>query len=88
MGGNIDKGRALLQLQALYQAQHGQCQSIAIGDSYNDISMLEAADSALVIRSPSHAMPALKRTNGVYQSDAIGPNGWVEGIAAWLKIHY
>ncbi len=88
MGGNIDKGRALLQLQALYQAQYGQCQSIAIGDSYNDISMLEAADSALVIRSPSHAMPALKRTNGVYQSDAIGPNGWVEGIAAWLKIHY
>jgi len=88
MGGNIDKGRALLQLQALYQAQYGQCQSIAIGDSYNDISMLEAADSALVIRSPSHTMPALKRTNNVYQSDAIGPNGWVEGIAAWLKIHH
>ena len=88
MGGNTDKGRALLQLQALYQAQYGQCQSIAIGDSYNDISMLEAADSALLIRSPSHAIPALKRTNNVYQSDAIGPNGWVEGIAAWLKNYY
>ena len=88
IGGNTDKGRALLQLQALYQDQYGQCQSIAIGDSYNDISMLEAADSALVIRSPSHAMPVLKRTKNLYQSDAIGPNGWAEGITAWLNNHF
>ena len=88
MGGNTDKGRALLQLQALYQAQYGQCQSIAIGDSNNDISMLEAADSALVIRSTNHDMPQLTRTKNLYQSNAIGPNGWIEGIVAWLKNHF
>ncbi|MDG1311789.1 MAG: HAD-IIB family hydrolase [Porticoccaceae bacterium] len=88
MGGNTDKGRALLQLQALYQAQYGQFQSIAIGDSNNDISMLEAADSALVIRSSNHDMPQLKRTKNLYQSNATGPNGWVEGIVAWLKNHF
>ncbi len=88
MGGNTDKGRALVQLQALYQIQYGQCQSIAIGDSDNDISMLEAADSALVIRSNNHAKPVVKRTNNLYHSNAIGPNGWVEGIAAWLKNHF
>jgi mannosyl-3-phosphoglycerate phosphatase family protein len=88
MGGDTHKGSALLQLQALYQAQYGQCQSIAIGDSFNDISMLEVADSALVIRSPNHAMPVLKRTTNLYQSNAVGPNGWVEGINAWLKNHF
>lgn len=88
MGGNTDKGRALLQLQALYQAQYGQCQSIAIGDSNNDISMLEAADSALVIRSTNHDMPQLTRTKNLYQSNATGPNGWIEGIVAWLKNHF
>ena len=88
MGGNTDKGRALLQLQTLYQAQHGQCQSVAIGDSYNDISMLEAADSALVIRSTNNDMPVLKRSKNLYQSTATGPNGWVEGILAWLKNHF
>ena len=88
MGGNTDKGRALLQLQALYQAQYGQCQSIAIGDSNNDISMLEAADSALVIRSTNHDMPQLTRTKNLHQSNATGPNGWIEGIVAWLKNHF
>ncbi|MDA8781752.1 HAD-IIB family hydrolase [Porticoccaceae bacterium] len=88
MGGNTDKGRALLQLQALYLQQQGKCQSLAIGDSANDISMLEAANSALIIRSPSHQMPSLERTENLYRSEANGPNGWVEGVSAWLKNQY
>lgn len=88
MGGNTDKGRALLQLQSLYKQQYGQCESIAIGDSANDISMLEAADSALIIRSPSHQMPSLERTKNLYRSKATGPNGWVEGVYAWLENQY
>ena len=88
MGGNTDKGRALLQLQALYQQQQGECQSLAIGDSANDISMLEAANSALIIRSPSHQMPSLERTKNLYRSKATGPNGWVEGVYAWLENQY
>jgi mannosyl-3-phosphoglycerate phosphatase family protein len=88
LGGNNNKGSALSQLQILYQAEHGNCRSVAVGDSGNDISMLEIADSALVIRSPSHSMPELKRTNNLYQSNATGPNGWVEGIAAWLNNHF
>lgn len=88
MGDNTDKGRALAQLQHLYQQQHGDCQTLAIGDSANDISMLEAADSALIIRSPNHRAPSVQRTNNLYASKATGPNGWVEGVYAWLENKY
>jgi mannosyl-3-phosphoglycerate phosphatase family protein len=88
MGDDTDKGRALAQLLHLYQQQHGDCQTLAIGDSANDISMLEAADSALIIRSPNHRAPNVQRTNNLYASKATGPNGWVEGVYAWLENHY
>jgi predicted mannosyl-3-phosphoglycerate phosphatase (HAD superfamily) len=88
MGDNTDKGRALVQLQHLYQQQHGHCQTLAIGDSGNDISMLEAADSALIIRSPNHRAPLVQRTKNLYTSNAAGPNGWVEGVYAWLDNQY
>ena len=58
---------------------------LAAGDSGNDVAMLEAAASALVIRSPVHPFPALARDTGVYLSDRCGPAGWAEGVEAWLR---
>jgi len=88
MGGDTNKGRALLHLQGLYQQKFGACQSLAIGDSGNDISMLEVADSALIIRSENHSAPVLQRTTHFHLSKATGPNGWVEGVTAWLATQY
>lgn len=88
MGGDTDKGRALLHLQTLYQQKFGACQSLAIGDSGNDISMLEAADSALIIYSQNHSAPILQRTTDFHLSQATGPDGWVEGVTAWLANQY
>ena len=88
LGGKTDKGVALQQLQTLFQQQYGTCQSLAIGDSNNDISMLEAADSALIIRSSHHRAPIPLRNSNLWHSSAIGPNGWVEGVNAWLSGQY
>jgi hypothetical protein len=33
-------------------------------------------------------MPSLERTENLYRSEANGPNGWVEGVSAWLKNQY
>ena len=85
LGGNTNKGLALLQLQAIYQANSNQPhQSIAIGDSGNDISMLEAADAALVIASANHPAPEVNPREHLFVSIATGPHGWVEGVTAWL----
>ena len=89
IGGDTDKGRALVQLEKLYLQQAGQstCQTLAIGDSGNDISMLEQASSALIIKSDHHAPPALTRSENVSISAQTGPQGWASGVADWLKIH-
>lgn len=89
IGGNTDKGRALIQLQKLYlqQAQQSSCETLAIGDSGNDVSMLEQASSALVIRSDNHLPPPLTRTTNSAISTKIGPEGWAEGVADWLQIN-
>jgi len=86
VSGRCDKGRALRWLNRQY-AQLGDGQvpvSIAAGDSDNDVAMLEAADLALVIRSPAHPAPRLNREENTYHSNACGPDGWVEGIRHFL----
>lgn len=57
--------------------------SIALGDSYNDVAMLNVADIAVLIRSPVHDFPNLERSNKattIRKSIALGPQGWADEI--------
>ena len=86
VSGDCDKGRALLWLNAQYAKALGEMPvSIAIGDSHNDAAMLEAADHAIIIRSPSHAPPGLSRGEGVLVTQGTGPVGWDEGVRKILE---
>jgi mannosyl-3-phosphoglycerate phosphatase family protein len=87
VSGDCDKGRALKLVTQLYQNQypHQQITTIAIGDSGNDVSMLEAADYALLIPSLSHDYPLLRRSDHVFKSTLIGPKGWNQGVATILQ---
>ncbi len=87
VSGRCDKGRALRWLQSQYAVFFGARQSLAIGDSGNDVTMLEAADEALVIRSPAHEPPSLSRPQGVFISAETGPDGWATGVRDWLQRH-
>ena len=82
VSGPCDKGQALLWLNGQYATcgEDPQPLSIAVGDSENDIAMLEAADYALRIRSPVHPPPRLTRTQRVFTSQDAGPAGWDEGV--------
>jgi len=82
VSGQCDKGTALNWLHSLY-LEHNDAEpkaSLAIGDSPNDISMLDTADYALVIRSPVQDPPALQRTQNLIISTHTGPEGWNEGV--------
>lgn len=80
LGGDCDKGRALRWLNDRYAAGTAAPISIAAGDSHNDIAMLEAADHALIVRSPAHPPPPLQRSDNVSITDAYGPAGWAAGL--------
>ncbi len=78
--GDSNKGKALMWLLTEYQRQHPTqtVTSIALGDSNNDIDMLEVADTAVRILSPIHDPPELTRNHKVYTSQELGPKGWQE----------
>ncbi|MFT4787866.1 MAG: mannosyl-3-phosphoglycerate phosphatase [Paraglaciecola sp.] len=84
--GNCDKGTALNWLVDEFSRQHpdSTCVSIALGDSKNDIAMLEAATIAVRILSPSNPLPQVNRTHNLYTSTHAGPTGWHECLTQIL----
>lgn len=85
--GNSNKGNAMLWLQQIYtsRAKHS-FQTIAAGDGNNDIPMLELADYALVVKSPTNPAPQLIRSHRIWHTEQCGPAGWAQGIKHILSI--
>lgn len=89
VSGNCNKGRALNWLTAEYQRQRGgEFCTLAIGDSHNDVAMLEVADVAIRILSPHKAPPELKRTHNIITSTLPGPQGWSETVEQILAQYF
>ncbi len=84
--GHCDKGHSMLLLKQLYQAQapldYGL---IALGDSPNDLAMLEQADIAVVVKSPGSARIKLEHRESVILTTQGAPEGWVEGVTRALN---
>lgn len=87
LSGYCNKGQALLWLTKEYKKQRNlvALNTVAIGDSGNDIAMLEQADYALIIRSPVHKPPKLKRLHSFFITEEFGPRGWNSGLRKILK---
>jgi mannosyl-3-phosphoglycerate phosphatase len=93
--GQTDKGRSMTWLRQLFFIQHRvgqrrveqqrrQLTVIALGDTDNDIAMLQAADIGVVIRSPSHPPPVFDSPGRVIVSEREGPAGWSDTINSLL----
>lgn len=87
LSGDSNKGSALkwLLMQFKRQAPEGRFHTVALGDGENDVAMLEASDTAIVVASPVHAAPALNRRAGVRFSNECGPAGWQAELSKELK---
>jgi mannosyl-3-phosphoglycerate phosphatase len=85
--GNSDKGRAVEVLKDLYLKQRGEIITIALGDSVNDIEMLEGADYPVAIQKQdgSYNSEVLKKVKGCVKSGGVGPEGWNRAV---LKLLY
>lgn len=76
--GNSDKGRAVEVLKDLYTKQRDEIITIALGDSVNDIEMLERADYPVVIQKQdgSYNSEVIRKVQGCIKAGGVGPEGW------------
>ena len=82
--GSNDKGAAVRWLVATLAELSGERpRSLALGDSENDLPMLEAADQGILVARPGggHVEP---RPTGVGTVAGIGPLGWSRAVLDWL----
>ena len=87
ISGDCSKGKAMRWLAEQYSKSFAMpVVTVAIGDSQNDVSMLELADVAIVIPSPSQPLPQLNKSQGVYVASHSGPTGWAETVSTVLRI--
>lgn len=87
ISGECTKGKALSWFMEEYRRQAAMdVTSIALGDGKNDIAMMEAADIAIRIASPTHEPPLLNKKDNVYTSTLLGPEGWTEMLTQLLSL--
>jgi len=91
LGKQASKGKAVSIIQEYYQhREEGAWASIGVGDSPNDLPMLEAVDIPVVVQRPDGRYLQPLPEHAV-RAEGIGPVGWNRAILAliqrWKTLH-
>lgn len=78
--GKNDKGVAVKRLSALFANQFGEIATIALGDSPNDLTMLQATDMPVLVQRPGGYHDPDVRMRDLYLVPGVGPAGWNSAI--------
>ncbi len=85
MGGHT-KGTALERLLALWVRATGtRPWTLALGDSYNDLEMLDRADEPVLVRRHDGTWARSPEPTGIRHTEGVGPTGWAEAVADRLR---
>lgn len=83
--GSSNKGKAVSILTELYKKEYDDIQTIALGDSPNDIPMLQLADHPVVVQKPDGSYEPRINVPNMIKAEGIGPEGWNKAILTLLK---
>ncbi|MCP4075247.1 MAG: HAD-IIB family hydrolase [Gammaproteobacteria bacterium] len=82
--GTCDKGSSMQILKNLYAGCYQKTYAmIVLGDSQNDVAMLQQADIPVVVKSPSSKSIELDHPATI-ETQNEAPEGWVEGVISAL----
>jgi len=84
--GNNDKGRAVRALRALYERDRGPVRTVGIGDSPNDLPLLEAVDAAVLVQKPDGAYDPEIKLPGLVRAPGPGPAGWSAAVRELIGV--
>jgi len=82
--GRHDKGRAVSLLQSLYEKQFGGVESIGLGDSLNDLQMLQAVEHPVLVMHDDDSHDARITIPKLIKTRLPGPSGWNEAVLRLL----
>ena len=87
--GVTDKGLGVRTLKSLYRQAWGKVVAVGLGDSLNDLSLLQEADIPIVVQNPANDATArlLRKVPTARLTSAPGPQGWNEIILKVVKQH-
>lgn len=83
--GNNDKGKALLFLKNIYKEKSKHLRSIALGDSLNDLPMLEVVDYPILVQKPDGSYDPSVKLNNLILASGKGPSGWNKAVFKLLN---
>jgi mannosyl-3-phosphoglycerate phosphatase len=83
-GKNADKGNAVKRLTELFKREYGEVETIGVGDSRNDISMLKAVDQPALVKNKKGSWLELSLPN-LYKAQGEGPEGWAEVVERFIS---
>ena len=78
--GENDKGKAVRVLIGLFRVKLSEPKTIGIGDSLNDLPMLEAVDIPILVQKPGGGYDSRIKLNNLMLARGIGPEGWNRAI--------
>jgi mannosyl-3-phosphoglycerate phosphatase len=74
--GQSDKGKAVSLLADLYKQKYGTIITMGIGDSQNDLPMMEKVDIPIVVQKPDETYDDSIAAPKLIKAQGIGPSGW------------
>lgn len=83
--GDSDKGKAVSILEDLYRKAFGEMVTIGLGDSPNDIPMLEQVDYPVIVQKPSGEYDQRIQIPNLMKTEGAGPEGWNNAILSLVK---
>ena len=83
--GNSDKGTAVKVLKEFYQNEYGRIVTIGLGDSLNDLPMLQQVDLPVLIKKPDGSHEPMVVHEKLIKTEGVGPDGWNEAISKLLN---
>ncbi len=78
--GNSDKGMAVSILTELYKKGFGEVLTVAVGDSPNDIPMLQRVDYPVIVQKSDGSYDSRINVQDLIMAEGIGPEGWDKAV--------
>lgn len=83
---NFNKGKSIRKLLNLINVNQNKTRlTISLGDSNNDVSMLEITDYSCIVKNIKKKNLILKKLTNKYYSKSIAPEGWKESLIQIFK---